>query len=231
MASALSSEIIASIGFIGRSGGPVKTLRGFKKSHHTVPDAANATTNAFLGKICADELGAQAEALFQRVRAGLGYKRREISLALASPGAVLAAKDFTVEISYALEATDPARYLVTQMLHSLRNGDLAQTEEFAAIFAAMFSEITFALKNGARVEAMVDVIESLNGEGGLAVTYPADCRECVISVDGVDAQVRCTGAALDMVFPRAGSPRELMAEFAAVRSAFRVSQELSRLLE
>lgn len=231
MASALSSDIIAGIGFIGRSGGAVKTLHGFKKGHHTLPDAANATTNAFLGKICAAELGEQAEALFQRVRAELGYKRREISLALASPGAVLAAKDFTVEITYALENADPARYLVTQILHSLRSDDLAQTEEFAAVFAAMFSEITFGLKKGARVEAVIDAIEALDETAGLAVNYPADCRECIIGVQGVDAQVRCTGATLDIVFPRAGSPRDLIAGFAAVRGAFAVSRELAGLLE
>jgi hypothetical protein len=47
----------------------------------------------------------------------------------------------------------------------------------------------------------------------------------------VDAQVRCTGATLDLVFPRAGSPRELIAGFAAVRGAFAVSRELAGLLE
>ena len=42
----------------------VKTLGGFKKGHHTVPDAVNATTNAFLGKLCAGELAADGETLF-----------------------------------------------------------------------------------------------------------------------------------------------------------------------
>ncbi len=227
----LPNTIIAGIGFTGRSAGAVKALRGFRKGHHSVPELANETTSAFLGKICAAELDEQAETLFQRVRAGLGYKRREISLELASPMAVLAAKDFTFEISYALETADPARFLVTRLMHSLRSGELAQTEDFAAIFAAMFSEITFGLKKGARVEAVIDAIEALDETAGLAVNYPADCRECIIGVAGVDAQVRCTGATLDIVFPRAGSPRELIAGFAAVRGAFAVSRELSRLLE
>jgi hypothetical protein len=49
-------------------------------------------------------------------------------------------------------------------------------------------------------------------------------------VDGVDARVRCTGAALDLVFPRAGSPGELIEAFAAVRGAFAVSRALSGLI-
>jgi hypothetical protein len=49
-------------------------------------------------------------------------------------------------------------------------------------------------------------------------------------VEGVDAEVRCTGAALDMVFPRSGSPRELMAEFERLRGAFATSPVLAGLI-
>lgn len=208
----------------------MKALGGFKKGHHTVPDAANAVTNGFLGKICGPELAAQAEKLFQDVRTRLEYKRKDIALNVTGALAVLTAKDFTVEIFYLLEETTPGRYLVTTTLRDLKNGDLAQTEEFAAVFAGKFTEISFALKKGARVEAIIDVIEALDGEGGLSVTYPSDCRECVIHVEGVDAAVRCSGATLEMVFPRAGAPHELMAGFAAVRGAFAVSRVLAGLV-
>src|ERR1044071_7374258 len=99
----LPSRVIASIAFIGRAGGLVKGLAGFKKGHHTLPDAANAVTNAFLGRICETELTEEAERLFQDVRAGLAYKRKDIALNATSPLAVLTTKDFTVEMFYALE--------------------------------------------------------------------------------------------------------------------------------
>ena len=225
-----SSSIIAGISFIGRSGGQVKTLGGFKKGHHTVPDAANAVTNAFLGKICEGELSEQAEKLFQDARVRLGYKRKDVSLTVTGATAVLVAKDFTVEILYALEDEAPARYTVTTILRDLRSGDLAQSAEFAGVFAGRFTELAFALRKGVKVESIVDVIENLDGEGGLTVTYPSDCRDCLIAVAGVDAKVRCTGAALEMVFPRAGAPHELLAAFAAVRGAFAVTRELAGLL-
>jgi hypothetical protein len=230
MTEELPSGVIAGISFIGRTGGTVKTLGGFKKRHHTLPDAANATTNAFLGKICATELTGEAEALFQKVRAGLGYKRKDVALSVTSPAAILTAKDFLVEICYALEEADPARYEVTTTLRDLRNADLARTDEFSAIFARMFGEISFAFKKSARIEAVVDAIEALDDENGLSVSYPSDCSECVIAVEGVAAQVRCTSGELAMVFPKPGSPRELMTEFAAVRGAFSVSRELAGMI-
>src|SRR4051812_1062528 len=103
----LPSRIVAGISFVGRGGGVGKNLSGFKKSHHTVPDAANATTNAFLGKLCETELSEEAEKLFQELRVALDYKRKDIALTVTSPLAMLGAKDFTVEIFYALEERDP----------------------------------------------------------------------------------------------------------------------------
>ena len=230
MTGELPSSIIADIGFIGRGGGAVKALAGFRKPHHTVPDTANAVTNAFLGKICGGELAAEAELLFQAVRTGLAYRRKDVALSVAGPLAVLTAKDFTVEICYALEETAPARYMVTTTLRALRSADLARTAEFAAIFAGRFSEISFGLKKGARVEAVIDAVEALDGEGGLRVSYPSDCQECEIAVEGVDARVRCTGGTLEVVFPRRGGPAELMDGFAAVRGAFAISKVLGGLI-
>lgn len=230
MAAELPSRIVAEIAFIGRGGGAVKALGGFRKTHHTLPDAVNDATTAFLGKICAGELTTEAETLFQAVRTGLGYKRKEVSLAIESPNAVLTAKDFVVEITYALEEAEPARYATTTRLHALRSAELARTEEFAGIFRGRFSEIAFELKRGLQVEAVIDAIEALDEANGLRVDYPSDCRDCEIRVDGVDARVRCSGAVLEIVFPRAAAPHELMDSFAAVRAAFQVSRELAGLI-
>ncbi len=226
----LPTSVIASIAFVGRGAGQVKLLPGFKKGHHTLPDAANAVTNAFLGKICETELAEEAEKMFQEVRSGLEYKRKDVSLTLTSPLAVLTAKDFVVEIFYALEERDPVRYAVTTTLRDLRDIDVARREAFGRIFAGKFAEISFALKKGARVEAVIDAIEALDGEGGLSVQYPSDYRDCTIRVEGVDAEVRCSGATLEVIFPRGAAPAELIDAFANVREAFQISKALKALI-
>lgn len=226
----LPSSVVAGIAYVGRSAGQVKALAGFKKGHHSLPDAANATTNAFLGKICERELSDEAEALFQDVRAGLGYKRKEIALTVTSPLAVLAAKDFSVEIFYALEEREPTRYTTTTTLRDLVSAEVARREAFTRVFAGKFAEISFALKKGARVDAVIDAIEGLGEESALRVDYPSDYRDCTIRVSGVDAEVRCTGAALDVIFPRGAAPAELIDSFAAVREAFQINKVLRGLI-
>jgi hypothetical protein len=218
-------SFVSRLSLVGRRSGRVKALAGFKKQHHTVPDAVNAATSAFLGKLCASELAAEGEQWFQRTKTAFGYKRAELTLEVASPTAVLAAKDFTLEIVYALEAADPAGYGVTHTLHSLSGGELVDRAEFDGLFAGMFEGMVFGLTKGARVEAVIDAVEAQAGKGGLTVSYPSDCRHCVLAVAGVAAEVVCDGATLEMRFPRPGSPRELVAAFAAVRSAFALSKD------
>jgi hypothetical protein len=230
MSGALPSSVVAALGFVGRDGGAVKSLAGFQKSRHTVPSAVNATTTAFLAKLCGGELTEQAESLFQRTREALAYKRRDLSLAVAGPSAVLTAADFTFEIAYSLEADDPAQYLVTRTLRELRRPEIVRQPEFDAVFAGLFTDLTLALRKSVRVEAVIDLIEALETDSGLAVTYPSDCASCTVAVSGIDAEVRCTGATLDVVFPSAGSPAELLDGFAAVRNAFALRPELAELL-
>ena len=226
----LPSSLVAEFTFVGRSGGPVKALRGFRKTHHSVPDAVNPATLGFLARLCTEELAEEAEALFQAARQALAYKRKDIALAVTSPSAVLSARDFTVELAYSLEEADPARYTVTATLSALRDLDVARSPEFTGVFARRFSELSFKLRQGTRVEAVIDAVESLNADTGISVTYPSDCRDCTLAVEGVDAVVRCNGASLEVVFPRPGAPAELIEAFAAVREAFQLSKPLKGML-
>jgi hypothetical protein len=219
-----SNPFVSRISLVGRSSGLVKNLAGFRKQHHTVPDAVNAATTAFFAKLCAAELAEEAEQFYQRAKTTFGYKRTDLALDVTSPAAVLTAKDFTFELAYALEETNAAGYEVTRTLHGLHDGELAERPELNELFPAVFSGMVFGLVKGVKVEAVIDAVEARGGEDGLAVTYPSDCRQCVIVVDGVAAEVVCDGATLEMSFPRSGSPSELIAAFVAVRSAFALTK-------
>lgn len=201
----------------------MKNFSAFDKKRHSLPDAVNAATQGFLAKLCAEELAEEAEAFFRRARDVFAYKRREISLGVSSPSAVLETRDFTFEIFYELDPRAPENFIVTRSLHGIRSGDLVFTEEFNELFAAQFSGIVFELKKGVRVDAVVDAIEAV-GDGSLSVDYPSDCSVCTVAVAGVDAELVCDGASLEMRFTRSGSPAELLREFEKVRAAFALSK-------
>lgn len=226
MPAELPAALIASLQFRGRRAGLVRQLARFRKSHHTVPDAANAATQAFLGQLAGPELAAEAEEFFQQVRAGLGYKRRDLQLHLGGGLAQLMARDFLLEIACALVPEEPARYAVTLTLGSLQQGDLVRRPEFDQIFARRFSELVFALRGRVKVEDLIDAIEGLPPGAGLSVTYPSDCRDCRIAAAGVAAEVIGTAAELSVVLPQPASPAGLLDAFADVRAAFQLSPVL-----
>lgn len=223
-AKSTENAYVSRIEFIGRSEGAVKHLSGFRKQHHTVPDVVNPATSAFLAKLCAEELAEEGEAMFQRARALLGYKRAEISLELASPSALLTTPDFTYLLAYGLDERSPSDFIATRTLMKLEGGEFMQRAECDELFAGQFSTISFALAASVRVEAVIDAVEGLEAASGLVVGYPSDCRECVLSVEGVSAEVVCDGARLEMRFRRSGSPSELAREFLAVREAFALTK-------
>jgi hypothetical protein len=232
---------ISQVSLVGRSDGAFKALRGFDRKRHTEPDAVNQATSSFLAKLCAPELAEMAEAFFQSARSALAYKRKDIARDVTSPLAELSAKDFTLEIAYALDPVDPSSITLTRTLHSIKSGDLLRVAEFNELFAGQFTAIAFALKKGVRVEAVIDAVEALaeaeaesgrtggggdaEGAGRLRVDYPSDCSRCTLTVEGVGAAVVCDGASLEMRFEKAGSPRELVEAFAAVRKAFALTKD------
>ncbi len=217
-------KFVSRVRLVGEAGGgAVKALAGFRKGQHTVPDAVTPATRAFFARLLDDALSEEAEGWFQRARAELGYKRKEITLEVTSPVAVLTAKDFTFELDYALCERDPSHYEGRRTLHDLQPGRLG-APAFENLFAGQFSEIAFDLKKGVSVEAVIDAVEDLDGAGGLHVDYPSDYRDCTLRVDGVEAAVMCDGGSLSMVFTGAGAPMELVEAFVAVRRAFALSK-------
>lgn len=204
--------------------GAVKTLSGFRKGMHTVPDSLSPATQAFFGRLCADRIAEEGEEWFQRARADLSYRRKDLTLEVTSPSAVLTAKDFIFEIVYALSPDDPSRFEGKQTLYEVQAGCLGR-EVFERLFEGQFSEIIFDLTKGVSVEAVIDAVEELDGSTGLRVQYPSDYSSCVLTVTDVEAEVMCDGSSLSMRFPRAGGPSELIEAFAAVRHAFRLSKK------
>jgi hypothetical protein len=210
----------------------VKTLSGFRKGRHRVPDSLSPATQAFFGRLCEDRIAEEGEDWFQKARAELNYKRKDLTLEVTSPHAVLTAKDFIFEIAYSLSPDDPARFEGKQTLHDVQAGCLGR-DTFERLFEGQFSEIVFDLTKGVAVEGVIDAVEDLDGATGLQVAYPSDYSSCVLTVTNIEAEVECDGSTLSMRFPRAGGPSELIEAFGAVRHAFRLSKKtaLAGLLE
>ncbi|MBL4575287.1 MAG: hypothetical protein JKY51_04200 [Opitutaceae bacterium] len=210
------TDVFASVSFKGARHGQVRTLSGFKKGIHTVPDIANETTNRFLAKICESELSQEGEALYQRLRTGLGYKRRDLTLTVEPPFALLHGKEFSLEIMYDLEREAPSIYQIFTTLSGLSCVDILTKDVFNEICAGLFDRFTFALTQTVKVEDVIDAIEAFP-RPGIKVAYPSDCLECSVSLEGFLGHIQCTTHSLDIVLPSKSSPQAFLEGFEALR--------------
>lgn len=223
--SGATKGLVSALCLRGYASGTVKSLGGFRKGQHSVPDAVNATTTAFLARLCADELAEEAEKVFQDARTACTYKRKDITLSVSSPSAELTARDFSLEISYGFDGDDASCWRRIWTLTGFTELEFLRGEACETLFAGRFSELSFSLSGrGSSVEALIDAVEGLE-DSPLRVDYPSDCAHCILRVEGVDAEVRFDGAELTMVFQQAGSPAALLDGFLAVREAFRLSRD------
>lgn len=191
----------------------------------------NATTNAFLGKLCAGELAEESETLFQGVRTGLGYKRKEVSLAVAGQSAVLVAKDFSVEIFYALEEGDPTRFAVTTTLRSSAMRSWRGRRSLRKFFRQVFGDLVWPEKRG-ECRSGDRCHRGARGQGRRwAAGELSVGLQCMRNHRGRRGSRGCAARGqLEVVFPRASGPAELMEGFAAVCGAFAISRVLGGLI-
>ena len=222
-------RVVRSLVLVGRSGGEVRQLDAFDRKRHTVPDQVNAATQAFLARLCADELAAEAEALFQSVRQQFAYRRKEIALSVDLGLARLETKDFTLDMRYELEAADPSRYCVETELSRVSSRDLLETEAFAAAVGRRFDRLRCGFAAAAQVEAVIDAIES-DETGDLAVDYPSDCAECSVRIEGLDALVVIDAQLLEIRFRRLTTAADLLSAFERMGRRISATPGLSDLL-
>lgn len=165
----------------------IRTLSGFKKYYHTVPDEINDKTQQFVAKIGTTEVQEEADRLFKTIRQSLHYNRRDIELKREKGHAAILCKDFDVDVFIMQDMQNPRQYLLKTEIYNIRTPSIIMSDEFNRAFKNSFSELGFQFDNLIDIENIIDKIETLNSPN-IDIEYPSDCSSCKIflkSFDGV----------------------------------------------
>ncbi len=224
------TDILGSSSFEGTVSGQVKQLSGFKKGIHRVPEMVNDTTNRFLAKICETDLVEMSESLYQRLRAGLNYKRRDLNLSIESPVALLSGKEFTFEILYGLASKAPSTYQMITTLSGLNHVGILKSTVFNEICHGLFSRFSYGLTDAVQIEEVIDAIEAYS-KPGIRVEYPSDCRECFVFLEGFSGHIQFTRFSLDILLCTKSSPKTFLGGFESLRGVGMPFEDLFQALE
>ena len=181
------------------------------------------------GAMAEPDLDRLARELFEKLRAGRGYKRKEINLNLDSPTATLTTTDFTLDLSYAPDAADPGDYALTYDLHSIRDITVFADGSLNDVFTGVFNRVSLSFGEAIDMEDAIDELEDAPG-GAANLRYPPDCSECTVQLPGLVGVVRLTPRQLEVVSPAGASPAELVKTFVAASEVLAANPTLERLL-
>lgn len=215
---------------VGAKPGNVKNLLGWRKGFHKVPALLpDAMFERQFPTICAPDLERLGEELFNKLRASRGYKRKEINLNTDSPNSTLTTSDFTLDLFYEPDATDPGDYRLSYDLHSIR--DIAVFADLALndALGGLFNRVLFTFPAPVNVEDVIDELEETPG-GAANLRYPPDASECSVRLTGFIGEVRVTRSALEVVSPAGTSPAELVKTFVGATAILAKNPSLEKLI-
>ncbi len=184
---------------IGNTFGLIKNLSGYKKSHK-LPDEINPATQSFVAKISTLEVREVADMLFSKMRAMLGYKRRDVSASYDLGLYVIETPDFTLNISIEIDPSCISRYMIVTELSSVVNPDIIVSEGFALAFDRCFEKVVIDFPCEVPVEDIIDRIEDYEDQTALTLEYPADASFCMVKLNAFAAFIRIDSSSLSLAF-------------------------------
>ena len=225
-----SSAEVGNVHLLGSKPGNVKNLSGFRKGFHKVPATLpDAMFERQFGPMAEPDLDKLARELFEKLRAGRGYKRKEINLNLDAPTATLTTSDFTLDLTYSPDPADPGDYALTYDLHSIRDIAVFGDGSLNDVFAGIFNRVSFSFGQSIDMENLIDELEDAPG-GSASLRYPPDCSECIVQLPGYAGVVRVTPRQLEVVSPAGASPAELVKTFVEASEVLAANPTLERLI-
>ena len=225
-----SSAEVRNVHLLGHRPGNVKNLLGFRKGFHKIPAVLpDHNFERQFPAMCAPDLEQLARELFEKLRAARGYKRKEINLNVGSPDATLTTTDFTLDLRYELDPTDPGDFRLVHDLHTIGNIAVFADGSLNDVFSGTFSRVSFSFGQSIDMEDLIDELEDSPG-GSASLKYPPDCSECTIQLTGFVGLVRVTPRELEVVSPAGTSPAELVKTFVEASDVLAANPTLERLI-
>ena len=197
--------------FRAESGGRVKDLGGFRKSH-SLPERANDWARKFVNRIAAPDIKADLDNTFDMVRESFGYKRKDLDVSAERDGlGFIRTPDFEYVVSVHVNPDEPTDVIWRRELGRLSGPDFVRSRPFRDVFGSRFDKLAFEFAVPVDVAELVDRIEESPPEG-VKVSVASDSGAAIISLAGFGGRISVTRDAV-VIEGRAGDPASLLEQF------------------
>jgi hypothetical protein len=206
----------------------IKTLTGFKKGFHHVPNSISAHFNRFVQDISNEMIETDISEVAKKLQQ-LGYKRTRVSSKTDRGYGSILTPDFNYSITITQSEDDPAYYTLVKQISDIKNPAILTDNVFNAIFYSTFNTVSFEFDKPIDLNKVIDAIEDLDSEE-ISVEYDSSqLTWCTITFDGLDHEVKLFEDVFEIYTGYSSSPRELVKALRETRTAM-LNYEATKLL-
>ena len=191
----------------------IRSLSGFKKGSHRVPQWKSSATESFVQDISQKEIEDEVEEVHGRIRAHMNYKRKDM---VVDTGHIVT-PDFEFWVECAQDSEDPASAVISHRLTNI-SPKIIDDDGFNQVFESSFDDITFEFKTEVDVADLIDQLEELDAKN-VELDYPADCSYCDLTIEGSKLEIRISATGVTIHAPEATAPKKLVQSFISVQKA------------
>lgn len=148
----------------GTETGPIRSLDGFSRGYHKVPDRLSESADGWCNRLLTEAVAEELQTLYQNARDVLGLKRKD----LRKEADTLDAPAFRYIVETGQNPDDPSEYYITRRLE-LRQGWPAHREALDELFSDEFQRLVVEFDSmeesfDARVDRLEDIGEASGGD-------------------------------------------------------------------
>jgi hypothetical protein len=150
----------------GSETGPIRTLEGFKKKIHTVPDRLSESADSWVRGLLDEVLSEELQRLYERSKSALNVRRQDLRKEIDKGGGDLDAPVFRYSVKGGQNPGDPGCYVISRRLE-LRQGWKEYQSAIGETFGNKFDRLVVEFESiDSDFDDLVAKIEDVQAEHG-----------------------------------------------------------------
>ncbi len=228
----VSDISFTNITLLSKEGGEVKSLPGFKKGFHHVPNNQFDGADSFIKDCGIQLISDEIDELSKNIREKMKYKRKEIEAWSDGGTGTINTPDFTYSMDIYQSDEDPGDYVLFRKLEGFRQSSAILEDKLNTIFSHHFDKLEFDLPGRVSIEGLIDTIEEFEENSPVSVKYnPNDTSSCVVSILGLEYDIVVTIDTISIALDYQTSPIKLITAYREAHIAILNNPEMKLLNE
>jgi hypothetical protein len=209
----------AAVAFLREQLQPIKSLSGFRKETHRIPDSASPSNEAFVAKLAATDLSDDLDLRFAALKSAFAFKRVDLNVSGPAEGAgTIISPYFTYHVQVSQNAANPAEVVWHRRVTDILQPSYALSDQFAEVFDKTFDTLEFTPTEPIDIETLIDRIEELE-DGRIQIEYDRTATNCTLSMKGVKGEIQVAKEKVKFHQRAVADPRQLVQSLVKIQQA------------